>query len=362
MRRSLIVLLQRGLHNSFTFIITHEQPFRLRRTSFLHDVAMSQSSSSRPQHGAQLDAVSLFLKTRPSVTNMAQQTTPDITILSISAFNQIDLPANSLELPVKPSTYDPGGVDAISTVFVARATGIHLRDLEAQALTGTCYIRVNWKLQLDYPTFTTRHLLVVTETLVAFAAGLAWAQRIERTAVRFQTVDTPLPRSILLPALPHLPAQYQQKTAILTGYAETSSQFQLTGWARDSDNLRAFSPPELPDTPSSMSPAPEDDQASTCSEYISGGASRPYSGRHPNFRLLSPPPSRKHSSHMDDDMNHEEAEEMVQQQIRLDLFQQQKREAEELYARNGDTSGLLAVLAAATQQRVNSQSPGAPRF
>ena len=270
----------------------------------------------------------------------------------------MDLPANSLELSVKPSTHDPGGVDAISTALVARATGKDHKDLEAQALARPCYIRVNWKLRLDYPTFTTRHLLVVMETSVAFAADLAWAQRIERTAFKFQAVDVPLPRPIPLAPLPHLSAQYQQK-ALLTGCDGLSSGFQLTGWNRDSGNLRAraCSPPELPDTPSSMSPAPEDEMESACSEYMSGGTP----GRHPSLRLLSPPPSRKHSSHIDD-LNYAEADKMVQQQIRLDLFQQQKRAAEELYARNGDTSGLLAVLATATQQSLDSQSPRAPRF
>jgi hypothetical protein len=47
---------------------------------------------------------------------------------------------------------------------------------------------------------------------------------------------------------------------------------------------------------------------------------------------------------------------------RLDRLRRQKQEADALYARNGDPSGLLALLAAASQSAENWDASGMPRF
>ncbi|KAK3998338.1 hypothetical protein QBC44DRAFT_2900 [Cladorrhinum sp. PSN332] len=308
---------------------------------------MSQSSPLQRQHGAQQETINF-----------------DIVILSLSSYDQLQFPNNSLEFPVKPSTHDPGGLNAITTVLVAQVTGQSLKELEALALSGSCYIKLTWRLHLPYPNFTTRHLLVAGKALISFSGDLAWAQRIVKNAEKIHAIDRPLPRAIppqMVPRLPQITARGRQKTAFLTSHAGIPSQLQLEGWVQNGLVPRAFSPPEIPDTPLSMSSAPEDDQVSICSDVTATGNSGPMPHRNPNFRLISPPPSRKQSSHIDD-VNSEWVDRMVQQQLQLDVFQHKKREAEELYARNGDTSGLLAVLAAATEPSGSWQSPGTPRF
>ncbi|KAK4160079.1 hypothetical protein QBC43DRAFT_120643 [Cladorrhinum sp. PSN259] len=265
-------------------------------------------------------------------------------------------------MSVKPSTYDPGGLDAISTALVAQATAHNLHELEALALTGNCYIQLTWRLHLPYPSFTTRHLLVTSETLVSFSGDLVWAQRIVKNAEKFQIIDRPLPSSVptqMVSVLPPVTARDRQKTAFLTGHAGIPSQLQLERWAPSSMGTQPDSPAEIPDTPLSMSPAREDDQLSVCSDLTAAGTPGPSLHHNQNFRLLSPPPSRKQSSHIDE-INNEWVDRMVQQQLQLDMFHQRKREAEELYARNGDTSGLLAVLAAVTELPKECQSQEYP--
>ncbi|KAK3939109.1 hypothetical protein QBC46DRAFT_438598 [Diplogelasinospora grovesii] len=64
--------------------------------------------------------------------------------------------------------------------------------------------------------------------------------------------------------------------------------------------------------------------------------------------------------------NHQNsADQMVQRQIYTEILYRQRREAEAMYARDGDTSGLLAVMALAQQQQFSDaawQSSGLPFF
>ncbi|KAK4232573.1 hypothetical protein QBC38DRAFT_450200 [Podospora fimiseda] len=325
---------------------------------------MSQTSSLQPQQGALRDPVHLSFDfyTSPRLTYQQVDFNFDIVVLSVSGYGQLHLPDNSSELPVKPS-YDPGGLDAISIVLVAQVTGQPLKDLETLALSDSYYIKLTWRLHLPFPTFTTRHLLVVGETFLSFSRDLAWAQKIVKNAERFQPIDRPFPtaaRSQTFPVYPQNTTRERQKTAFLTSHAGIPSQLQLESWARSSLEPQALSPPEIPDSPLSMSPAPEDHE-SICSDIPDAGASAPMGFQNPKFQLITPPPSRKHTSHLDE-VNDESADGMVQQQLSLDMFQQKKREAEDLYARNGDTSGLLSVLAEARAAASRDwQSPGAPR-
>jgi len=102
--------------------------------------------------------------------------------------------------------------------------------------------------------------------------------------------------------------------------------------------------------------APPSDASSVCSEpteWASVSSRYGYLGRH---RLQA---DREHHQTGDQD---EDDDAQAQQQLQIELLQRQWKEAGTLYARTGDTSALLAVMAVARQSTVYWDPSGMPRF
>ncbi|KAK4241482.1 hypothetical protein C8A03DRAFT_41096 [Achaetomium macrosporum] len=258
----------------------------------------------------------------------------EICIQAISVYGEAGVLARPLGHLVEGWNHGSGGSHAISAKFVASLSGYEVRVIQEWARSGEHFIKLDWTFPgHNYPKFTTRHTLDPGEASgdVSFSGGLDWAQRMLKVTLGLQLPSTPtsFPAGrVPLPALP----PYQPY------------------WSAG---------PAFPGTPTYKVPDPADDQASVCSELTSATTISDADGSCLSSDLASTSqPSLSGSLPLQDWTE----DDLVQHQLQIDMLHRQRRDAEAMYANNGDTSGLLAVMTAASQSIANWDSFGMPRF
>ncbi|KAK4180092.1 hypothetical protein QBC36DRAFT_286943 [Triangularia setosa] len=258
---------------------------------------------------------------------------------------------------VSPVTTDPGGPNTISTYSASILFAVDQKVAEARAKAKECHIHLDWRYGPPNPKFTTRHLLVLgSSPTVGFAGGTAWYENVAKASVfRGEQETMSIPNYLQSPAWT---TPLDPRKSLLTTGAETGSFIgsQHPCWQEPSRWTRAFSPPELLDTPRKGSPGPEEDQLSVCSDPASvdstfSEATTP--------SLYTPAPSRQNSSSLAD-INGAWMDLRIQQQFQSEAFQQQKKQAEDLYVQTGDVSGLISVMNMASQFSNGGPSIGTP--
>ncbi|KAK0739168.1 hypothetical protein B0T21DRAFT_138071 [Apiosordaria backusii] len=285
-----------------------------------------------------------------------EQTPDPIRITGVYEHALNGLAARSLDYWVVPGAIDPAGPHIISTSLASILLGIDPKILEARAKHEECFLHLDWRYETHYPNFTTRHLLVLgSSPIVGFADGTAWAENaVKISNFRGAQQTMPIPDYLLNPAWNtpqglRNPAwntpQELRKSSLITRTQTESPPDPRNSWQEPSRWTQALSPPELPDTPLTGSPGPEEDQISTYSDPASIGSTFLQTTA-PS--LLTPAPFRQNSSYLPD-INGDWMDLRTQQQFQSDAFQQQKEQALDLYARTGDVSGMVAVMKTANQ-------------
>ncbi|KAK0629166.1 hypothetical protein B0T17DRAFT_179121 [Bombardia bombarda] len=329
----------------------------------------------------------------------------------------------SPEVYVEASSHAPGGTHTISVHFVALMSGFDLRIIQMWASTGEYFVKLEWifpQHNSEYPKLTTRHLLTPEEIApdVSFSGGLEWAENLRKHVQSLQNAapfSSPhnqhqggclspgrgfgfTPSRTLSEPLP------QHRFHAFGNENYHPSQNSLIESRSDHGSSRSDygTPSPLPwnsvDT--------QDDQNSTLSESIYGESTYTDSVSTPSsfdidatFRPTPPPlsdfsdintrqssPAREYSNINDEWMpspfpqEHQQQafsglqcedatgewrmNDLIQRQMQIESFEEQKRAAEALHAYNGDTSGLLALLASTSAGHLGGgwQSSGLPWF
>ncbi|KAK4184118.1 hypothetical protein QBC35DRAFT_67282 [Podospora australis] len=295
-----------------------------------------------------------------------------IYVTSVSAFGDFCVPATRLQRTLNPWGHDPGGIHTISLSLIGLLVGTCQQILEALSRQEECFVKVDWRFHLPYPKFTTRHRVVPEDTpQISFSGGLDWALKIFQSMESTNMAAPPI-RSMSLPMSPQFNTRERQKEPFSSNRAATWNHPSSSHWLpAGSGNFPSFSaplpfpgssnilfPPPGPrtdsfpilgpsDTPRSMTPALSDDGQSSVSSGLTspGGIISDAASGSSYFSSLS---TRQNSSRVDE-LSNQGMDKLAEHQLLDEQFQQQKREAEALYARTGDVSGLRAVLALASK-------------
>ncbi|KAK0739161.1 hypothetical protein B0T21DRAFT_409533 [Apiosordaria backusii] len=274
----------------------------------------------------------------PSAQVKVDMSPGTIIITKIYEHGPSGLSTKPLELPINPSAGDPKELHTISTFLLSMTLGVDGKILETRARSQDWFIHVDWRYQTIYPKFTTRHRVIPgISPSVRFAGGTAWAENIARNPA-FQTPHKQMP----------VP-DYLRRPTRNTSWESRAPPFNpLNRTPVTMPDFTSWIPsPEFPGTPRSMSPGPGDDELSVCSDLTSVGSTV---SEITTPRFLSPSPSRQNSSTLaTGSINGDWMDQQVQQQFQDEAFLKQKREAENLFARTGDLSGLIAVMEAANK-------------
>ncbi|KXX83311.1 hypothetical protein MMYC01_200043 [Madurella mycetomatis] len=271
----------------------------------------------------------------------------NICIRSISVYGRTGVLAQSLEYSVPPSSHDEGGPNTISAVLVSRLSNYDVQTVRNWANTTSCYIRTVWGYPgYEYPNFTTRHLLTDdgVHGEVSFRGGLDWALRILENAKAFELIGRPA----LEPQWPGVPFP-----ADAEGIRKRPLKHPDRMWPISRLHLESLSPPKTPEL--------ADDQGSLCSELTSAttisDTDTDFSGSPPS-NPAEPRESSPGMGHAADPT----ADNLHQRAMQNEEFHRQRRSAEALYAHNGDTSGLLAILASVPRSSESWHPSGMPKF
>lgn len=269
-------------------------------------------------------SLSLVLTTRQDI----------IFITRIYEHDPNGLSTGQLELSINPLASNPGGLHTISTYVLSRTLGVDMKTLDDKANNDEWFIHVDWKYEIVYPKFTTRHRVISGSSLsIHFAGGTAWAENIASN-LAFQTSHQymPVPDYLRCPTWDVGPES--QEPYFDAGSTDSGMSPELPSWRP----LLGF-----PETPRSMSPSSGDDEFSVCSDPTTVGSTI---WEHTTPRFFTPPPSRQNSSIVHS-INNYWMDQQIQLQFRDEAFLRQKQDAEDLFARTGDVSGLIAVMEAA---------------
>jgi hypothetical protein len=284
--------------------------------------------------------------------NQLTITQTTICIQSVSVYGQTGVLAHGLEYPMEPKNHDPGGSHVISAQFVARVSRCDEQMIRDLASIGECFIKLDWKFPgYNYPKFTTRHFVTLDGGFgdVSFSGGLTWARRILKNAQNMQLTKQPVQKYQYLP----MPAPRDSCDG-----PKLALQPSFRNWLAPNPGYRFPFGPEMRDAPMFVAPEPTDDQTSVCSELTT---TTTISDTDTDFQFscYPPPMEAEHPQTCECCGNYDW---MVEQQLQIEILQRQRRNAEAMYARNGDTSGLLAVMASSSQSNWGWDSSGMPRF
>ncbi|KAK3295158.1 uncharacterized protein B0H64DRAFT_441580 [Chaetomium fimeti] len=277
----------------------------------------------------------------------------EIYLHSLSVYEKPRLAAQSLKYLLKPLSHGPGQPHYISVYLLSLLLDYSLEDLKQWAAAKDCFVKLVWIFPgWDHPKFTTRHLLV-TDTAapghVSFSGGLDWAVNMWKVAQRLQP-----------PSCPFLGPQSAPRWNLGRPRGDPKLSLPPVPFM-DMDKWK----PEYPALayPVGYLPAgPADDEVSEFSEPEPGHADTASVGS--SSGLFSEPSEAADSNFGEDSWSKDRgggssrAERLLQREV----LRRRMRDAEALYARNGDPSGLLAVLSTASQSPDNWDSAGMPRF
>ncbi|KAK0667989.1 hypothetical protein QBC41DRAFT_130206 [Cercophora samala] len=264
----------------------------------------------------------------------------------------------SLEHFVSPVSIDPGGPNIISTALASKLLEIDLDELDALVEARKHIVHIDWRYETPNPKFTTMHHLVIgSSPTIGFAGGTEWFEKVARTsAFRGEQEVMPIPDYLQSPAWT-TPLNSRKSSLIIEPQPGRFASPQYPGWQEPNGWIRAASPPEMAETSREGSQDLEDDQLSICSDPASvvstfSEATAP--------SIYTPVPSRQNSCGLAD-INGAWMDLQIQQQFQSEAFQQQKKQAEDLYMRTGDVSGLIGVMRTASQFSPGGASTGAFR-
>jgi hypothetical protein len=256
-------------------------------------------------------------------------------------------------------------VNTITTQLLYQITGCDQSILELEAKSSNCYIKLDWTFpRYSYPLFTTRHRLVRGDKpCVTFNSDLTWARNILQTSTTLGlAVKESIPSPMSTSTSPTLLMQTKPGATMRLGPA--SSEIQPVVVRTDMSNmssLEAGSVQQLPHDYTCM--------ASEITQLMSSSTSAS------DEETYSTPPSEAgdywekiHStSHSNmgqenslntsawyftnaycDSRSLDHTWDSQSSKCLIESIRGQRVEASELFCRNGDTSGLLAVLSEAS--------------
>ncbi|KAL2166062.1 hypothetical protein VTG60DRAFT_3335 [Thermothelomyces hinnuleus] len=247
-------------------------------------------------------------------------------ILRLSVIGQPPgLPTQETVQLVNALSHEPEVGHTVSVQLVALRGGYDTETVQRWAETGQCFVELHWTFpDCNYPKFTTHHLLISPSGNpgdISFSGGLGWAEGLLKAMKLLNATDHPDPDD-------RRPGYVSRQL----DDDQVSNSSAATSLTTTSDASIAFSEPaELPN-----GTGDKNEEQADNGNYNDNADGRSSSSIN-------------------------QAEEL-QLQLQLELLSRQRREAEARYARNGDASGLLAVLAAARQSSRYWDSSGLPRF
>ncbi|KAK3316242.1 hypothetical protein B0H66DRAFT_534502 [Apodospora peruviana] len=305
-----------------------------------------------------------------------------ISIRAASLYGTGQVLADSLNIPVEPGSHAPGLDHSILASFLAVLSGSDLGTVIAWANTSTCFVKLEWSFpDCEFPKITTRHILLADgHADVSLSGGLGFAVKLLRYV---QSLGMTSPPSVRQPHFPtcHLGLQCPPQAVDVERETEQPHFQNWTDTAGFMVGQCPFPWPGLPGMPFSTSPPPLDDEISIFTDYTSqesiitptmttattattwlNDASNLLGTAFSGFPETTISPSEPQNAVEIDEsaMDH-----LVQRQIQIETFEQQKRAAEAMYAHNGDTRGLLAVASASQGGHMESglwQPTGLPYF
>jgi hypothetical protein len=318
---------------------------------------------------------------------MSQKQHADLSTLCIrgmSGYAQSTLHAESLEHFVEPLSHGPGGHHTVSISLVARLCNLTEQKVQDLARAAGGYIELRWTvLGYNFPKFDTRHKLITSKASgdVSFSGGLGWTQPLLETAqmFNFDTLPSqPRQKSSTWP-ISSLPPRPAPSRGWLPGPrcfvspvfpphgrpdGQLSDLLDLTSESTISDaGSLAFSDEASEATVADVAVVSFSDQASEAT--ISDAAFLAFPEHAPEYTFSDADiPSLPDASQgagcpgggwADDDK-------LAQQQLQNEHLHRQRTDAVAMFAKNGDTSGLLAVMAAASQSTAFWDPSGMPRF
>ncbi|KAK3682566.1 hypothetical protein B0T22DRAFT_288394 [Podospora appendiculata] len=302
-----------------------------------------------------------------------------ICVTSLAFYGTGEVLASSLQFSVKATAHEPGRMHTISVYLVAILSGCAIDSLLGWASTRDYFVKLEWMFpHYRHPKFTTRHLLVTDDTAqISFSGGLEWALRLWR---HVQTLEVASPSIQTIPILPQrqLPAinERQKLPSQNLFYMGQPQQHQPQSEHKICLGSCPRSPWDLISTPLFMPPPSADDETST---YSGSTWTTSTHDTNPNPNTFATPTSSEFSEEESrqsspglefspgleyDDIDDDEGmgNYTVQQQIQTEASEQQKRAALDLFASNGDTSGMLAVMASMEEQQYFQSETWEPSY
>jgi len=287
-----------------------------------------------------------------------------ISLHSVSIYERLGVATQSLGYIIKPVSHGPGRPHLISIHILALLLNRPLETLKQWAAASDCFIKLVWTFPgWNHPEFITRHL-VVTDTApgyVSFSGGLNWAEDMWKAAQRLQPPTCPYisGHQTLTPRWDRaaFPPKGGGNTPSLPppvpfmDLAQWKARYQTVTYPSRGTVEDSVSEPSLEDAPSLTDGASDDSKTVFSSEPAEMEAEM-----EAEMAAAEDPNPGK------DPYPHHKTGDNDGSQARLDMLRRQKQEAEALYARNGDPSALLALLATASQSAENWDAHGMPRF
>jgi hypothetical protein len=262
--------------------------------------------------------------------------------------------AQGLEYSLNPLSHDPGGHHIISVRLIALLSGCDEQTIWDWAKTEEYYIRLEWTFPgSSYPKFTTRHALNQGATIppeaVSFSGGLGWAQKMWQATEKLGFTNPP--------AQGHSGPYMWDPASRYHGLKMPLQSAPFTNWPNWTSSPGILTDPSSlfyghgqgPDEPLDFMDGGSEETPSDT------GTSHAFSDLGDN---MEEPYATRNASIGDDSADGL----LVQQQLETEFLQRQRMDAEVQYALNGDTSGMLAVLASASQSSGCWDSSGMPRF
>lgn len=303
-----------------------------------------------------------------------------ILALSIWGVENAPLTENS-GVHIRPQAVAEGTNSTVSAGLAAEMTSFGLERLLSWAASGNYFCKVDWAFRESpnspsSPDFSTRHLLTREETaVIAFSGGLGWASNLlallQRPhlapSVGRQTAQnpgrerignqSPQKHSHHNPDSP-LPAPNQRKT-------RSAARRQSLQDRRDRHLLHSSNP--LPFHSNTITQNTQITRVTTpttrhfpdwgCDEY--SDTDQPES---PEPLTTATTRENTPCSESGSQPYRDPVDEQIQRQMQINIFERRQREAEDLYTRTGDSSGLFDVLRAAPQHSSLWQPSGRPYF
>ncbi|KAH6640473.1 hypothetical protein F5144DRAFT_544659 [Chaetomium tenue] len=301
----------------------------------------------------------------------------EICLHSVSVYGKPGVAAQSLGYLVKPLNHGPGHPHTISVHLLALLLNYSVEDVKQWAAAGDCFVELAWTFPgSHHPEFVTRHR-VVTDTApghLSFSDGIDWAHDMQkavrclqqRPAYPTSGHQMPLPRwnpAVRPPyggtkPLPLYPPVSPMDIAQPASFSDLAHGKELRSPAALECPVYGLHKPEQ-DTVSvaPSEPSLAGDTASNSSVVFSEPAEMAAAAEE-NLH----PAEKKKPWHTGSEDGKSSSCGTPPRQQQIERLRRMKKDADALFARNGDPSGLLAVLAEASLSNENWDASGLPRF